>query len=1185
MGMGKSWAILAAVFCASANAQVEPAFRGYGVAQGLPSNRVVDIQQDRRGLLWFATPDGLASFDGVAFRVFRNEPDRTDSIHCNDVQTIFEDSRERLWFGCAERGFGLLRDREAGAFDAMTAVQAPLGYDSLDVFAFAESAAGHLWLGTYRHGLLRLDAEAAALQPLDEWMSIPDALKTADVLELTHDRLGDLWLATTSGLWRIRNIDTPELVRVEQLLSGVMVLTLFTTRDGYMWIGSADAVHRLKIGGEAASIEPVDTGPKARVVDAIAEDRAGVIWLGSSTELIMLAPGEPGVSIHTRPAVPGSFPGSHVHDAVVDHEGGLWIATRTRGVGYVRPDRDNFELIRHDPLDDSSLPGTVAAVEACRDGHTYLVTLTGALAELASDGRVRRIGASPRTVAEGRSTHSLSCDANNQLWLGLPGAVVRLDPRTGAERRWGEAEGIVPGFVELVVAGHAGEIWMSSLGSGISRIDAEGHVSVWQTAERGIAIADFEQIGIAPDGGVWLADALGLRRLEPDSQIFVQPKGGPDQRVTAMSFTADGEIWTASSDGLQRWRMVGDELLLNAQIGATEGLPAVSLYSLVAADSGELWMTSPRGLWRARLEPPSVELVDTLRGLPDVQFSPRPTTRLIGDQIVAVTIEGVLRFNPHRLIRIDTPPPLHLVSASVRRGDLRVALNPHDAHWGLRWNDRDLQVSARVFSFVNSSANHYRFLLEGHDNEWVDTGARPEREFSSIAAGEFRLRIGASNLVGVAADRELSRSLSVSSPPWFSWQAWAAYALGFVLLVWAAVSNWRQRIERRHRLAIAEERRASAERANSAKSDFLADIGHEIRTPMAGLLGMTDLLSGSALRSEQQRWTISIKRSGEHMLRLINDLLDLSRIEAGRLEINPQATELSALIDDVRTLEAPIAEARGMTFQTEVDPALPQWALLDGRRVRQILLNLVNNALKFTERGSVRVSAQAIGGGWMRLRVADTGPGMSADQVALLFERFRQTLAGQQKGGSGLGLAISAQLAHLLGGRIEVASTPGVGSQFDVWLPVVPCDPMIMSNHDPIQEQGAAPLAGVHALLVEDDPALREINTHLLQGLGATVDVSQHALDALSRFDTTRHRLLLIDLDLPGIDGMQLLELLRRRSDAIRLHAVAVTARSEAGTEQRCREAGFDDFLRKPVSAEQLAAAASSWQRALAADR
>ncbi len=1181
MGIGKSSAILAVVFCASANAQVEPAFRGYGVAQGLPSNQVLDIMQDRRGLLWFATPDGLASFDGIAFRIFRNEPERPDSIHCNDVQTIFEDSRERIWFGCAERGFGLLRDRDGGGFDAMVPLRAPLGYDSLDVFAFAESAAGHLWLGTYRHGLLRMDAEAEALQPLDEWMEIPEALKTADVLELAHDRLGDLWLGTTAGLWRIRKIDTPELAHVEQLLSGSMVLTLFTSRDGYMWIGGADGVHRLEVGGEAASIKPVDTGPKARLVDAIAEDRAGVMWLGSSTELIVLAPGERGVSIRTRPAVLGSFPGSHVHDAVVDHEGGIWIATRSRGVSYVRPDRDNFELIRHDPLDDTSLPGIVAAVEACSDGHTYLVTATGALAELQSDGGVRRIGATPRTVAEGRSTHSLGCDINNQLWLGLPGAVVRIDPHTGAERRWGEAEGIVPGFVELVVAGHAGEIWMSSLGSGISRIDAEGRVSVWQTAERGIAIADFEQIGIAPDGGVWLADALGLRRLEPDTQIFVQPKGGPAQRVTAMSFTAEGEIWTASGDGLQRWRMVGDELLLNAHIGANEGLPAVALYSLVAADGGELWMTSPRGLWRARLEPPSVDLVDTQRGLPDVQFSPRPTTRLLGNQVVAVTNEGVLRFNPHQLIRIDTPPPLHLVAASVRRGDHRVALNPHDAHWQLRWNDRDLQVSARVLSFANSSANHYRFLLEGHDDDWVDSGARPEREFSSIAAGTFRLRIGASNLVGVAADRELLRSLSVSFPPWFSWQAWAAYALGLVLLVWASVSIWRQRIERRHRLAIAEERRASAERANTAKSDFLADIGHEIRTPMAGLLGMTDLLSSSDLHSEQQRWTISIKRSGEHMLRLINDLLDLSRIEAGRLEINPQATELAALIDDVRTLEAPIAKARGMAFLTKVDPALPPWVLIDGRRVRQILLNLVNNALKFTEQGSVYVSAEAVGAGWMRLRVADTGPGMSADQLAVLFERFRQTQAGQQKGGSGLGLSISAQLAHLLGGRIEVASTPGAGSQFDVWLPVFPCDPMVVSDSDSSAQRDATPLAGIHALLVEDDPALREINTHLLQGLGATVDVSQHALDALSRFDATRHQLLLIDLDLPGIDGMQLLGLLRRRASASRLHAVAVTARSEAGTEQRCRDAGFDDFMRKPVSAEQLAAAVLCWQRAL----
>ncbi len=1181
MGIGRSSAILAVLVCATANAQVEPAFRTYGASHGLPSNHVVDTMQDRHGLLWFATPDGIARFDGVDFDVFRNEPGNPASIHCNDVQTVFEDSRERLWFGCAEHGFGLLRDRERGQFDAMEGLRAPLGYESLDVFAFAESAAGHLWLGTYRRGLLRLNADASALQRLEDWMTIPDALKNADVLDLNHDRLGDLWLATTAGLWRIRQIDTPERARVEQLLSGAMALTLFTARDGTMWIGSANGVHRLAVGGAADAIEPVDTGTQPRLVDAITEDRAGLMWIGSGAELILLAPGQTGVSIRARAAVPGSFPGSLVMDALLDHEGGIWIATRSHGVSYVRPDRSNFELIRHDALDDTSLPGAVAAIEACRDGTTYVVSGTGALAELAADGRVRRIGPAPRTVAEGRSTHSLVCDDNNQLWLGLLGAVVRLDPVTGAERHWGEAEGIVPGYVVLLAAGRSGEVWMSSQGSGISRIDADGHVTAWQTAEAGIAIADFEQLDVAPDGSVWLADALGLRRLDPQSQKFVAPAGGPGQRVTALSFTQDGEIWTASSEGLQRWRRVADALLLNARIGVEEGLPAVAIHSLVAADGGELWMTSPRGLWRARLEPPSVELVDTRRGLPDVQFSPRPTTRLIGNRIVAVANEGVLRFDPHRLTRIDTPPPIWLESASFRRGDHRVTLDPADTHWQLRWNDRDLQVSARVLSFAQTSANQYRFLLEGHDGDWVDAGARPEREFSSIAPGTYRLRIGASNLVGVAADSELQRTLSVSSPPWFSWQAWLAYALALVTLVWTVVAQWRQRIERRHRLAIAEERRASAERANSAKSDFLADIGHEIRTPMAGLLGMTDLLAGSSLRAEQLRWTISIKRSGEHMLRLINDLLDLSRIEAGRLEINPQATELAALIDEVRTLEAPIAEARGMSFDTELDPELSPWLLLDGRRVRQILLNLVNNALKFTEHGSVCVSVQSVGAGWMRLRVADTGPGMSADQVAVLFERFRQTRAGQQKGGSGLGLAISAQLAHLLGGRIEVASTPGVGSQFDVWLPAIACAPLPVAEAIPAADSIRMPLSGIHALLVEDDPALREINTHLLQALGAEVDVSQHALDALSRFDASRHRLLLIDLDLPGIDGLQLLAILKSKSPGTQLFAVAVTARSEAGTEQHCRQAGFDDFMRKPVSAEQLAAAALSWQRAL----
>ncbi len=1176
------WIICAGLVCAAANAQVEPSFRRLDIADGMPSSQVMDVMQDRKGYIWVATADGLARFDGIGFRVYRHNPSDAESIPCNDVQTVFEDSHERLWLGCADRGLALMRDRDAGRFVPFQAELERLGYDTLDVYSFAESAGGHLWLGTFRRGVLRLDADGH-LQTLQDWVNVPEPLRNSDVLELHVDRSGDLWLATTAGLWRVRNIDSAAQARAEQVIAEGMALAIFDAADGQLWIGGATSMHRIAVGAPADEIVEVEGLEGATVFDGIAQDRTGAMWLGTRSGLIRLSAGRAPQTISARAAVPGGLPATSIQDLLVDNEGGLWIATRQGGLGYLRPDRDNFELIRHDPLDERSLPPSrLIGIEACPDGRVYVATGFGGLAQINDVGEVRRIGKAPRTMAEGRGTHSLMCDPEGMLWLGRPGAVTRFDPNSGEERSWGAAEGIIPGYVELLVAGRGGDVWISSAGSGISRINANGLVSSWQTAEQGIAIADFEQIGVDSDGRVWLADAAGIRLLDPSAAVFRPTQGGPDQRVTAFSLDADGSLWTASVAGLEQWQVDGFALRRTRLIGAENGLPTVDFYAVLIDPVGEIWLSSSRGLWRVQREPTRVELMDSRRGLPSLQYISRPIMRMIGGKVVTTTLEGVLRFDPLRLFSVATAPPLRLASASIRRGDFRVDLDPLAEQWQLRWDDRDLRVEARALSFADPGANHYGFLLEEHDAGWVDTAARPEREFTRIQSGTYRLRIRASNVAGVSAVNEMLRTLHVASPPWLSWQAWLAYVVGLVSLFWIVFSEWRQRIERRHGMALAEERRLAAESANTAKSDFLADVGHEIRTPMAGVLGMTDLLERSKLDQDQYRWTISIKRSGEHMLRLINDLLDLSRIEAGKLELNLQATDIIALIEDVRSLETPLAQARGIKLVTDLEADFPKWIRCDGRRVKQILLNLVNNALKFTEHGEVCMQVSRIEPGMMLIEVSDSGAGMSAEQLAMLFARFRQTESGKLKGGSGLGLAITAQLVRVLGGSIEVRSVPAEGSRFSVRLPleasIVPDEVAINTSN--AHADSDRPLAGIGVLVVEDDAVIREVNARLLEALGARVEVAPHALDALSRFQPGRDRIALLDLDLPGIDGLQLIALLRS-SAPTGLLAVAVTARSGADTEQRCRDAGFDAFMRKPVSAEHLRAQAQRWRARL----
>src|SRR5690606_19646494 len=314
-------------------------------------------------------------------------------------------------------------------------------------------------------------------------------------------------------------------------------------------------------------------------------------------------------------------------------------------------------------------------------------------------------------------------------------------------------------------------------------------------------------------------------------------------------------------------------------------------------------------------------------------------------------------------------------------------------------------------------------------------------------------------------------------PPW--WQApWALAlfaAVAALLLLWSAHA-YRLRLKRRHGWQLAVQKRQLAEQASLAKTRFLATLGHEVRTPMTGVLGMTELLLDTPLDTTQRRYADSIQQAGTHLLRLVNDTLDLARIEAGRLELEARPFELTPLLDGIAGLMAPVAEKRGLHFVRERLPPMPVVVTGDATRLRQILMNLLNNAIKFTERGQVGLDAELLpDGAGLRLVVSDTGPGIHPDQQKRLFHRFEQAdgpRTASRYGGSGLGLAICQELAVAMGGRIRIDSRLGAGARFIVELPLPwRLQPAAASAAaTPV----AAPKQALRILLVEDDPTVAD---------------------------------------------------------------------------------------------------------------
>lgn len=1129
------------------------------VADGLPSNRINGLAEDAFGYLWIATSDGLARYDGIGFKVWRVG----EGLRDNFVWAVHVDARNRVWIGTSHAGLAML-DVDRGRLRWYDRASDPrIGSD--EVWSLASTRDGALWFGTANGGLHRLapDGTITRFMPRDDDpRSVPDA--AVGQLAVAPD--GVLWVGTKHGVARW---DGRGFVRVPAgSVRSPATNMLSFDGDGTLWIGTPRGVSGLRPDGSPL-LSPWPSYPKT-LYAMLLRDRAGNRWLDSADGLGRDADGEVrNVPLYSQSAhglVRPSWSGAYA-----DREGGVWFASNDSGLWYLQPDWTRFSVLPR-RADDPASPANayVHGIAPSANASMWLVGSGGVLDLL--DPETGAIEHVVPDIGAGMMPMAVREDARGRVWVSYYDGLVRYDPASGALLRWSRDDA-----VDAALAGDRtefaetadGTLWLVSRDGGAQARDADGHVieSVPADGSRGLQPQKtIQQALLGPDGAPWIVGEQGLLTWDAGTRRFEPVAGAPAGEWNGVAFDADGNAWLAGFGTLLRCRWNGAALRVLARYGERDGLPALAPSGLTVDRAGVVWLTSMRGLVRFDPERRAARLYGVHDGLPSQEFGERPVPRPEDGRIAAATPDGLVLFDPAVVRPEPDAPQLVIESVSVRRGDARIELPP-SAAFTLAPDDRDLRIVARLLSFANARSHRFRFRLAPFDQDWVEAGASGERLFSQLEPGDYTLRVQARTADNAWSPARVL-AFRVAPPWWRTPAALAGFAALAALLLWWLADAYRARLRQRHDWQLALHKRSLAEQASEAKTRFLATLGHEVRTPMTGVLGMSELLLGTPLDARQRSYAEAIRGAGHHLLRLVNDALDLARIESDRLELDPQPFALHALVADVTALTAPIARERGLAFVERVDEDAPAALLGDSVRIKQILLNLLGNACKFTERGEIGLRVCALSPRGVRFLVHDTGPGLNAEQQARVFRRFEQADGARtaaRYGGSGLGLAISQELAAAMGGRISLDSEPGEGSCFVVELPLPTAALPVPA---PVAERARAGEPRT-LLLVEDDPTVADVVAGLLRAQGHRVVHAPHGLAALAEAAQGRFDAALLDLDLPGMDGLALARTLRAQGFAAPL--LAVTARADADAEPAARAAGFDGFLRKPVTGAMLA--------------
>lgn len=1199
--------------------------------EGLSHLYINDILQDKQGFMWFATRDGLNKYDGYKMMVYRRDnqkqntlsdnvvrtiledyngdiwvgtyggglnklspstgkitkyqynPNRANTFKENLTRVIYEDHRKDLWIGTEQGLFHYLRKQNKFVHYQQRGDRSSLSNNL--VRTIFEDQAKNIWIGT-RNGLNRLDR---ATNKFTRHYVLPHKikrLKENDIRTITEDSKGTYWLGTQKGLYHFIP-DKEKMVSADQIfdipkLRGLRVESLYLDKKKVLWAGTINGLYKFDQKSKKVTgykhFPWLRAGLRSDIITSIFEDRTGSLWLGShgggigkyDPDLVKFP------LMKKVPRAQNRLNNNDITAVFEDSRGILWIGTNGGGLNRYDPKTKKFSHYLYSPKDLREIKGALVS-EICEDneGNIWVGTYRNGLYRIDPNTfefkRILHKANDPNSIS-GNNITSLKKDSQGLIWIGtFRKGLNRFDPTTKTFTRFEhnpkDSESLSGQSVKSIHEDKKGNIWVGTF-------------------------------------------AAGLNRFDPVKEKFTHYKHNPEDKNSLSSNTinsiyssSNGVLWVGTSSGLNKL----PPNTLSISVEKIRDLPNDAIQGILEDQKGRLWLSTYNGLVRYNPKTENIKIYNESDGLQGKQFRTGVAFQNRSGTLFFGGPEGLNIINPMKVKDNKNIPPV--VFSDFQLFNKSVVINGPNSPLKQHINNIQqltLSHTQSVFSFEFSALNYrapqknrYAYKMDGFEKDWnyVDSSRR-FATYTSLPAGDYIFRVKASNNDGVWNEQGKAIRITILSPWWKTWWAYTFYLLCCIGLVFLYV----QLRTRRQTRELASQRLLNEElqKVDQLKDDFLANTSHELRTPLHGIIGLTEsLIDGVAgkLPRQVQHNLEMITASGKRLSNLVDDLLDISKLKRNKLDLNFQYVDIGNIIDIVFTISRPMLKGKNVELLNKLShdtPLVPA----DKNRLQQILFNLIGNAIKFTEQGTITISTEVIPGSdasknMLAVSVRDTGIGIPKVKQNRIFDHFEQVenSSARSRGGTGLGLPITKELVHLHGGTIIVDSELNVGSTFTVFLPIQRRDGVMIKTSlnkaendkanrmELVSKEVSIPVPYMlersedwpHILVVDDEPVNQQVVSNYLsmQRYGITC-----CSDGLSALDFVRAQgkpdLILLDVMMPHLSGYDVCKQLREEYGPDELPIIMLTAKSQVNDLIHGFNAGANDYLRKPFQKDEL---------------